>query len=300
MSGPSTFTINLIPTGDEGASFRLQRKPGEIQHAHIIQEESELSVKADLFSVLHGTYTPGGDAASLIVIDFLFTGSDSRGKRFREATIDVQFALESSKPGGNFDPIVDKIAPTGAFRMNPSTQQTSTKLFANATISGGGGPVALGIGGGWEKTRSLDEEDWATMSGYPRIEGRLSGAHNAARWKLRENEQQKHGIPTILRTAILLVPKSTEKFRAFVSIDTSVGIISSAQQRLKKFLGGSVVDPIYFDEEGRRKPFGPQPANVDINNLSACDLRTLSYGGLDGPSHSVGGEFKPSWGAYWY
>jgi hypothetical protein len=292
MSSSSTFMINLFPAGDEGASFRLQRKPGEIQHAHIIQEESELSVKADLFSVLHGTYTPGGDAASLIVIDFLFTGSDSRGKRFREATIDVQFALENSKPGGNFDPVVDKIAPIGSFRMNPSTQQTSTKLSTNATVSGGGGPVTLGVGGGWEKTRSLDEEDWASISGYLRIEGRLEGSYNAARWKLRENGQQKHGIPNILRTAILLVPKSTEKFRAFISIDTIVNVLSSAQQRLKKFLGGSIVDPIYFDEESRRMPFGPQPANVDINNLSACDLRTLNYSGPDGRSHLVGGEFN--------
>src|SRR5580704_11169007 len=108
----------------------------------------------------------------------------------------------------------------------------------------------------------------AVMSGYPRIEGRLDGSHNAARWKLRENEQQKHGIPSILRTAIFLVPKSTQKFLAFVSTDTSVNLRSAAQQRLRKFLGGVVVDPIYFDVEGRRKPFGPKPANVDINNIS--------------------------------
>ncbi|KAI9765231.1 MAG: hypothetical protein M1840_007723 [Geoglossum simile] len=290
MSGPSTFTINLFHTGDEGAAFRLQRKPGEIQHAHLIQEESELSVKADLFSVLHGTRSPGGDAASLIVIDFLFTGSDSRRRRFREATIDVQFALENDKPGRGLEPVVDKIAPFGAFRMSPSTRVTSTTLSANATISGSGGPVALGIGGGWQETHSLNEEGWATMSGYLRIEGRIDGSCNAARWKLRENEQQKHGIPSSLRIAILLLPKSTQRFRAFVSIDTSVNILSATQQRIKRFLGGGLVDPIYFDEEGRRKPFGPQPVNVDINNLSHCDLGTLNFDGPSGPGPSVGGQ----------
>ncbi|KAI9771957.1 MAG: hypothetical protein M1839_002590 [Geoglossum umbratile] len=291
MSASSTFTIGLSHTGDTDASYRLQRRPGEIQHVHLIQDESELSVQADLFSVLHGTYTPGGDAASLVVIDFRFTGSDPRRKRLREATIDVQFALENEKSGSRLDPEVIRIAPNGMFKMDPSVQQTSTKLSTNAMVSGGGGPMTLGIAGGWEKTKSMDEESWAAMSGRPRIEGRIDGSYNAAIWKLRENSQQKHGIPSILRVAVLLVPKSTAKFRAFVRIDTAVDLLSSAQQRLKNFLGGVVVDPVYFDDEGKRKPLGPKPANVDVNNLSACDLGNLSYDGPGGPSPPIGSEF---------
>ncbi|KAJ9655613.1 hypothetical protein H2201_008763 [Coniosporium apollinis] len=276
MSDSFEFPIYLLPTGDDGSAYRLQDKPGgEMQRTHIVQDGSELTAQADLFSVIHGKVSPQGGTATLIVIDFRFTGSESHRKRFRKATIDIKFALHDDTVGGELDPEVIKIAPYGTFFMDPSTKQEDTTVHANMS-AGTGAPVALGIEAGWEQTKSVVKEERATLSGSCRIEGRNYGSYNAARWKIHENKQQKHGIPSFLRTAILLAPKSTKRFRAFVAVDTHVDMLYSAGQRIKRFLGGVVVDPVYFDEEGKRKPMGPKLANVDIANLAECNLKELS------------------------
>src|SRR5277367_2427156 len=243
MAASSEFTIPLFPTGDEGAAFRLRNKEGgEIQRPHIIQNESAVTVQADLFSVLHGRSSPGGGEATLIVVEFHFTGSEPRGRRLRKATIDVKFGLEDKDVGSEYDPKVSKIAPCGTFFRNPAREKQETKYNANISANFGGGPACLGLGAGWERTNSTVREERETLSGARRIEGRNSGSQNAARWIIRENKLNKNGIPSLLRTAILLELQCKERFRAFVAINAEVDLLYKADQSLKKFLGGVIVD----------------------------------------------------------
>lgn len=276
MTASSEFTIPLFPTGDEGAAFRLRNKEGgEIQRPHIIQNESAVTVQANLFSVLHGRSSPGGGAATLIVIEFQFTGSEPRGRRLRKATIDVKFGLEDKDVGSEYDPKVTKIAPYGTFFRNPAREKQETKYNANISANFGGGPAGLGLGAGWERTNSIVKEERETLSGTRRIEGRNSGSQNAARWIIRENKLDKNGIPSSLRTAILLELQCKERFRAFVAINSEVDLLYKADQSLKKFLGGAIVDPVCFEEDGKRQDMGDLLLNIDIENLSACDLEKL-------------------------
>lgn len=274
MSELSGFSVDLYPTGDDGA-FRLENTLDEMQRRHVMQDGSELTVYADLYNVTHGTRSPQGDAATLIVMDFRFTGSDQNKRRFREATIMVKFELADQTSDDESGPEVLKIAPHGTFFNNQSTQDEEVKVSTNATASGGGGPVNLGIGAGWEKTKHIAKEDRMVLSGNPRIEGRRSGSYNAARWKLRENKLKQQGLPTFFRTAILISPRSTGKFKAIVTVHTEVNLTYSLQQSIKKFAGGRVVDPVYFDVETKRKSLGPKLDSVDPKSLELCDLEQL-------------------------
>lgn len=276
MSEASQFIIPLLAEGDEDSAFRLRNTPGgEEQRPHIIQYGSDLAVHADLFSVQHGTFTPGGEAATLAVIDFRFVGSESHARRFRKAMIDVQFAPWNQPVGGEHDPEVLGIAPFGFFAWNPSTQEEESTISLTASASAGG-LGALGIDAGWETTKKKKKEDRTTLFGSMRIEGdRNYGGQNTARWTVSENGIERHGIPSLLRAAILVKPKSEGKFRAFVEIKTDVDILYGAKKRIDKFFGKHIVDPVYFDTEANRKPFGPTLTGVQMTNLSICDLTMI-------------------------
>lgn len=276
MSKAPQFTIPLFAEGDEDSAFRLSNTPGgEEQRPHIIQYGSDLAVHADLFSIRHGTFTPGGEAATLVVIDFRFVGSGSHVRRFRKAMIEIKFAPWNQPVGSEHDPEVSSIAPFGFFAWDPSTQEEESKISLTASASTGG-LGALGIGAGWEATKKMKKEDRTTLFGSMRIEGdRNYGGQNTARWTVNENGIERHGIPSLLRTAILVKPKSEEKFRAFVEIKTDVDILYGAKQRIDKFFGKHIVDPVYFDTEANRKPFGPTLTGVQMTNLSICDLKAI-------------------------
>jgi len=274
MSEASQFVIPIFPVGDDDSAFRLRNTPGgEMQRPHVIQYGTDLAVHADIFNIKHGTFTPGGDPATLIVIDFQFVGSESHGRRIRKALIDVRFAPWDQPVGSENDPEVSSIAPFGFFAWNPLTGEEEKKLSFNVSASTGG-LGNFGIGLGWETTKKVKKEKRTTLFGTMRIEGeRDYGAQNTAKWTVSENEIESHGIPSHLRTAILVKPKGKEKFRAVIEVDAEVDILYGAKKRIDKFFGKHVVDPVYFDAEGKRKPFGPEIADIDTTNLSKCDLK---------------------------
>jgi len=285
MESVSEFTIPLLPTGDDRAAFRLQNSPGELQRKHVVQRDiSDLTVQADLFSVMHGRHTPDGLPAVLIVIDFRFLGSRSDGRRFRKATIDICFAREDQPVGNESDPVVCQIAPHGTFAMNPSIQQQETTLSTNTSASAVFGLATLGIGAGFERKTTTETEKCTMLFGSCRIQGRSCGLQNSARWILIENDLDRRGIPSLLRTAILINSRTPERFRALVTIKADVNILYSALGHIESFLGKAVVDPVYFGDESTRIPLGPELRDVDIRNMSACNLDAIGGVEVGSPS----------------
>jgi hypothetical protein len=278
MSDETEFTIDLCQSGTKGAAFRLKNSPGQLQRANVMQEgTSGLTVQGNILSILHGKETPDGPPATLIVFNFRFIGSESHRRRFRKATIDVQFAHGDERIGSDLDPQVTNISFDSTYVLSSSMEQTETTISTNISGNAGFAGLGLGLGAGWEQKSTLAKETRATLSGYKWIEGRDYGEHNTAKWILRENEAERHGVPSVLRTAILVTPQTGERFRAIVKIDADVDWRYDSKQALLKFQGKRVVDPVWFDMERRREPMGPIPANVDTGNLRACDLNMISF-----------------------
>lgn len=208
---PSSFVIDLLQTGDVSPRpvIRIQNIPGEFQRRHMIDRGSEFTVQGDLLKVIHGHFYPGGDSATLVVAEFRFLSSEN-SRQFREATIEFLFADSfDSESDGSRDPEVVRIAPIGKNSMNPTQEKWTTKRTTNASGEAGGGDYGkLGGNISWEISKSFEKEYQASVNGVVRIEGRNYGAKNQARWDLLENASRGDGIPSLLRSVILLKRKN--------------------------------------------------------------------------------------------
>ncbi|KAF8250915.1 hypothetical protein K440DRAFT_638754 [Wilcoxina mikolae CBS 423.85] len=280
MSSESGFQIELLSTGDEGSAFRMRNwPPGQTQRPHIIQDGSDLTVKGDLFSVIHGRETPDGASGTLIVVDFQFIGSVPQQRRFRKAIIEIRFAHEDQKVGTEFDPEVLSIAPCGSFLKSPSSEERESTIGANLGANAGlSGLAGVELGAQWQLRTAGKKETWTSLFGSVRVEEREWGTSNTARWTITENELDRHGIPSLLRTAILVKPKTAGRFRALVAVDTEVDFLYAAKKVakgcVKGFRGWNVVDPVYFDQKTNFKDTNVE--NIDMNNLSACNLDSIA------------------------
>ncbi|KAI5840346.1 hypothetical protein BZA05DRAFT_414122 [Tricharina praecox] len=270
-SESTSFSIELYDVGEEGASFRCRNVSiDEFQRKQIAQQEDRrLSAQADLVSVVHGL--SNDEPATLIIIDFQFQGSRAGGRRFKSATIDLSFSSAAKGPGAYNDPIVRQIAPYGTFALNASLEQTETTVSVSASAEAGAGIATLGIGTGFERTTTIERQANTMLYGRRRIEGRNRGEQNAARWELVENPVDKRGIPHALRTAVLVEPRTTERFHAWITIKAEVDVLHS----LKGFFGRSVVDPVYFGTAEQREDFGPRLVGLDVKDLASCNLEQL-------------------------
>ena len=91
-----------------------------------------------------------------------------------------------------------------------------------------------------------------------------------------ENSDLKRGIPTLLRTAILLKRKETEsfiseKFEATVDIEAEVEFVSLLEKVAEKLLGNIPNDdPVIFDLQ-----MDPARAAYDLESLGEQDLEKL-------------------------
>jgi len=281
MSEATEFSIPLSYLGDEGAGLRLANLKGQVQRQHVIQrDDGHLAVHADLPYVLHGTLTPGGKAATLLILDFRFGGSRSEGRRFREATIDVGFACENRKIGEDeeTDPIVCQMAPYGTLRLDPATVDYEQSISLSANAGAGVGLAVLGVGAGFERKTTVEKTKHTILYGSLRISGRNCGPQNAVRWSIVENATEKGGIPGHLRTAILITPRTEGKFKVVVTINAKVDIFAS----LKRVFGGAVVDPVYFGALGDRKDAKPESGQsfdiasmIDTTDMMACKLGAI-------------------------
>jgi len=276
MAYETQFSIPLFDTGIDGSAFRCSNNQGEMQRKHIAQrKDSDLMVQADLLSVVHGTLTPDGDPATLIVTDFCFVGSRSGGRRFRKALIEIGFGHDDQPIGSYLDPIVRQIAPNGTFVFDPSTEQKETTIFTNVTASTKMSLATIGIGAGFERRKTRDLKKYTRMCGRPWIAERTGGEQNTARWHVWENEIAKNGIPNLLRTAILVSPRTDGRFRAQFTISAEVDMRYSIGGSIRKVLGKAVVDPVYFGAKSKRKDMGLELHGLDTDNMAACDLDAI-------------------------
>jgi len=279
-SEPLGFSIKLLRMGSEGSAFRTQNTPGEFQRENLVDRSSDFVVQGGLVNVIHGSFSPGGDEATLIVAEFRFHSSKA-SRRFRQANIELLFSgSRAHTSDGSRDPEVVKVSPMGKNSLNPTYESQELKRTIGATAEVNGGsllPVKVGGNVIWEDSKSFDKEYRATVTGVMRIEGRNYGSKNQANWVMLENKSaaNRDGIPTLLRTAILLRRKYAGIFTATIQIKTKVDTKNSIYSKLENLLGKTPKDdPVFFNPD--LPPMGTVPSDMEIGNLSGYDLGKLS------------------------
>ncbi|KAI1735240.1 hypothetical protein F4680DRAFT_435894 [Xylaria scruposa] len=171
--------------------------------------QSSCHVQARLDSVVHGFMSPQGvKEATLIIFVFHFIPFKA-GRRVKSARITVNFETDD----GNIE--VFKIAPHEKLTFEKK------KVVRSRDVAPPTGPSA------W-----IDDEITAalTIMGDKSIKGRMHGNYNTVVWTILEDEKTKSGIPSTLRTAVLLQRSSSAVFIGRVQIDAQVSGFSLASR----------------------------------------------------------------------
>jgi hypothetical protein len=262
-----SFDISLSEKGDHGSSFRTENDPSApYQRSNYIERKGAIDIRCSCLDVIHGQFSSeGGMFATLIVLQFRFDAR-KRARRFQSADIELEF--KSMKPGES-GPEVYSIAPVGKMSLVPTTQieevsrKAGLQLGAAAPI---GGITATGSVG-WKKCVVRDTSDETVVIGSIDLKGRNWGPSNCASWTLLENETAKTGVPSSLRTAILLKRKDEKPFQCMVKIDAVV----DAKSRMERMFGGKGRDP--------RDDPEIEPTNklreYDLEDLGSFDVKSV-------------------------
>jgi len=144
MANTGSITIELFPSGDAGAEFRVKDSPGgEVHRRHMVDRGSQLRVQADLIDIFHGTLTPGGGAGTLIIAEFRFSnmGSD-KSRQFRHGEIMMKFADKQGKSDCDLE--ILGVAPLGTHSFNLNESSTEVAKSANFTTNFGMNKASLG------------------------------------------------------------------------------------------------------------------------------------------------------------
>lgn len=166
-------------------------------------------------------------------------------------------------------PNIANISPKNHFTMRPTNSHIEVKRSVQMSVQGGPAPVSGGLS--WETTASKEKQDQTSLSGVVRFEGRRFGEKNAARWVLMENSSQQTGIPTFLRSLILLRRQDSSKFTAIVKIEVKVSfdintILTGLFQKKEQD------DPVIFDPKKKSITTWAKDNSIDVKNLESTPL----------------------------
>ncbi|KAI0443182.1 hypothetical protein F4803DRAFT_516568 [Xylaria telfairii] len=217
--------IYLYPVSDSDVgALPRSRTPAE---QRILYEKGEaLMSKATIALLYHGTLTPDGDPATLIVVDFRFLPS-SLTRRFRKARMRLAFRDTSGSTSAT--PIVYRIAPEDRFSIEPGEDIWEIKKIGNIGVGGSVAGVSVEGSVGIEKEGKKKIKHSILLTGKKKLEiGGYLGETSAV-WNLEEDKVEERGIPTVLRTAVLLKRQPSRSFGIKVELETEVNFRAKLQ-----------------------------------------------------------------------
>jgi hypothetical protein len=247
------FMVELEEVNDE--EFELHIKAfGHKQHRNFTgyDQKGPAVVYGYRHATIHGHFSDREDevqAGSLIILDWQFLPRDPK-KRFKFVRINVVFAGPDGCKVWE-EPAVYQMAPRGTHALLKTTYTEDEKKGLELSFGAEfGGSVGLKVP--YELSTSTVMADKIRISGQPYLNfspgtERDPDRLNAVEWNFFENESQKSGLPTYVRTAILLSRETDDEFTATFTIRAKVGALTDFGTNLKKVLGRKEEDdPIVF------------------------------------------------------
>jgi len=261
------FTIDLVEVADddvEGA-YHARGDKGKRLPQLLLDDGEKMQVKGKLMKAVHGTLKKGGDPASLLIFEFNLTTPN--GRRFKKATIAITFE-DGQGPCAN-DPEVYDLAPNGQYTLNKETDSKDITHAIDAAINANPVPVLGGnFGYHWTMSKTVQKTHSATLNGMSRII-KLGGEETRAMWVMEEDPVKVTGIPTFLRTVVVLRhdPDDCGEFRFSLEIDAT-------ESTLLPFYGKS-------NQSRMINPFDLDPKVFDSTQMEGVDTKKLGALVLD-------------------
>ena len=265
------LTLDLQPEGNTRNTFHTQNAyPGQIERSDFFDYGSDLKAQGSLVDVIHGTMdsSPSSPPATLIITDFQFISLDA-SRRFRYARIELHFS--DIDPGDHNPPEVKAIAPEGSFSLNQTEEIRELKRAAKADA--GAAMVAnVSMGLEWSITQTSTTTKSAKLGGLQTKQDRRKEPKNLPVWSLDENNSDNKGIPSLLRTAILLRRNNDKNFLGHITVEAKVDW--KTRYNLESRKADGQIDPVTFDPKKTRVI--PIPPYIDATNLGSVDLTQLA------------------------
>ncbi|KAI2629597.1 hypothetical protein GGR54DRAFT_269185 [Hypoxylon sp. NC1633] len=268
------FDILLLPEGDAADAELRARKPEFRQAAEQTHYGDRLFTKANVVGVTHGTLSPGGSPATLLILEFRFI-SMQQGRRFTNAKVTVKF--EDSDGDIDSTPEPFRVVPEGAYALRRTECQRTVKIVGNANLNATFAGSGASIGLLWEREQNETPEDWAQLTGT-KYQTSSYDKDDAVIWYLQENSTIKSGIPTLLRTAVLL-RRTVDDAPFNVTIDVRAKVDFSLSQAVSDIRG------LFGKTKVVRVP--PRPLGIDtaidpkLLNVATADPKSVDLESLD-------------------
>lgn len=266
------ITLNLLPGGKDVENnnyHTLDAYPGQVERADVYDYGSKLNMQMNLVEIVHGTMNskPDSPPATLIIADFQFISHDP-SRRFRHADIELRFRDTDARDSN--PPEVFAIAPHRTYTLN-KTEKTQT-LTRGAKLDVGASFVAnVTTGLEWSMSTTGTQYSVAKVIGACQMVKRSTEPKNAAVWSLSENKNDDNGIPSLLRTAILLKRKTNAQFYCSLVVGAKVDWLKRVN--LESRTAGGDINPVLFDPTKPRTT--PVPDYIDVTNLGSVRLTDL-------------------------
>ncbi|KAL4967299.1 uncharacterized protein BDV14DRAFT_207526 [Aspergillus stella-maris] len=249
------FGIETDKVGQESGYHTLNPPKSPEQRRTVTAYHGSVDVYGESLAIIHGSLGAWSDQfASLLVFEFRLDGV-----RWKSRIPWVSILLEfRSSVREAPSPLVHGFTPQGAYALLPIDQEESN--LQEASVNGGVAQmgVSAGVTYGWAKSTSQ------TTTNYTRIKGmRICDEYGDAfgvKWTLEGNPASKTGVPTYLRTALLLERQEDVKFEAEVKIEYE---IDRRSWRERFFGAKDRNDPIIYNPA--KAPFCSKKLQLDFD-----------------------------------
>lgn len=268
----ASFGLALESSGLPGG-YHTSNDPGNrFQRATVTARQGAVDIHCKSQVVIHGKLDPGTDDFGTLLVYDLYFDHTKRFRRLKSVKVDFEFSGSESRFRG---PEVCGLAPEKSWSLLDTVQQEHIERITEVALSGG--PSGASLGGTQKWSRAIDRTttDFAMLRGASICDE--FGKERGVRWVMHENGTAvpKKGVPTFLRTAILLQRKTNDYFECAVNIE----IEADWKTRMGRFFASKSQekdDPIFFDPalppvnklEGFEDKF-------DVANLGAVNLEEM-------------------------
>ncbi|KFY88352.1 hypothetical protein V498_06811 [Pseudogymnoascus sp. VKM F-4517 (FW-2822)] len=256
------LTIDLYEVADSGPGGAFRGKGDRNFHPKVLMDSGEKKqVKAKLVRVIPGTFDEDGGPAALLVFEFNFHMPS--GRRFKHALITVTF--EDGKGASILDPEVYRISPEGRYALDKVTDPKDVSHTVDAAVNGGITGASVELGYHWKMDRNTETKHSGTLRGLSR-RFKTYGEETSAVWEMEEDPVIKEeGIPTFLRTAVILrLDDESDGFQFTVEIETCESKLFFGSRSSSRKIDPFVVDPGSIPLAKKEK--------INTTNLGEADL----------------------------
>jgi hypothetical protein len=220
------------------------------------------TVYVGLASCVHGTLTPGGDPASLIVFQYEIHCMQDDNV-VKAVTTDLEFS--QTGPGS---PSVIAYGPYIQRKFNATTGTVRHLKGLEAATGAEFAPAAAEVRYSTHKEKTHEQEYFDKVDSG-RHHKDSEKRHDRVWWRYSHNRDQNHGVVPAFRTAILLKRSNMSPFFATFNITLDAGFRYNTAQKLRNIIGRTEPDDIInFNPNAEPWPNGSTIDSTSLGNLA--------------------------------